>query len=461
MRSLLAIALITIAFSGCIADDAASTQALPPELAALGLTDVTDQVATWAYAILDATESGDVAGVTFVITDDVLAQAEAQGGNLIMQVTPALPVDAELTKYAVLVFDTGRNVHAEAAAAAAAGGAAAADAQAQADGAANDAQAQAEAVKAQLLSADLFTELETVTQTAQGAQSSIQAAGAGPLTVDLGAAADFEAGDVIGIVLGAQTLVDSAKGQVEAAAADAQAQAEGAAADAQAQAEALADVEGKMALFVSFVAQAQSAAPSQADVQAILDGLAAQGQGTAMDVVGQAEGFLVPAFEMTLNGRSGVRTITQSADIDATLSTATGGALPIPFLVSTETFRLEIITDSVGGFGQYVGAVDGDLGQLDWALDADVHGVLLSAAESGFNAGPSDVSGAFEVIGSGSGPTELLFEAQMQGRDLAGSLFVGGFEFGAPVEDLLGQPIESAGSVTSSGLPVGMRIHGL
>ncbi len=442
MRYLLAIPLLTLALAGCISADDAPTNALPAELSALGLTDVTDQAATWVYAVLDATESGDVAGVTFVITEDVLAQAEAQGGNIIMQVTPALPVGAELTKYAVLVFDTGRNVHAEAAAAAV-------DAQAQADDAQADATAQAEAVAATLKSVNLFAELETVTQSANGAQTSLTATGAGPLTVDLGAASQFEAGDVIGLVVGAQTILDEAQAQVEAAA-------EGAQADAEAKVDgAVADVQGKMALFVSFVAEAQAAAPSQADVQAILDDLAAQGQGQAMQVVGQAEGFLIPAFEMAFNGQSGVRTITKTADIEATLSTATSGGLPLPFLAQTETFELNIVTDTVGGYGQYLGGIDGNLGSMDWVFDADVHGVVAQASEQGINApaGPGDVSGAFELVGSGSGPTEILFQAQMQGRDLAGSLFLTGFEFGAPLEDLLGQPIDPVSQVSSAGLP--------
>lgn len=455
MRFLMAIALLTVAFAGCVSEDAASANALPAELSVLGLTDVTDQVATWAYAILDATESGDVTGVTFVITDDILAQAEARGGDLIMQVTPALPVDAELSKYAVLVFDTGRNVQAEAQAAADTANGAAADAQADADAAQADAQAQAEAVAATLTSVNLFTELETVTQTAAGAQSSVQATGAGPLTVDLGSAADFEAGDVIGIVLGAQTIVDAAKGQVDAAAADAQADADAAQADAQAQIDsARADVTGKMALFVSFVEEAQAAAPSEADVQAILDDLAAQGQGQAMEIVGQAEGLLIPAFSMDLDGQAGVRTITQSADIDAALSTATGGPLPLPFLLNTETFELSLVTDAIGGFGLYEGAISGNFGSMDWVFDADVHGVVAQAQEAGLNAGPaSDVGGAFEVVGSGSGPTEILFEAQMQGRDLAGNMFLGGFELGAPLEDLLGQPIDPVSQAAGNGLP--------
>ncbi len=445
MRILIAILVAATAFAGCISEETEPAQSLAPELGALGLSAVSDQAAAWAYALVGATEDGDVAGVTFTVTEEALALAQAQGSGLFLQVIPLLPADVAIEKYAVLVFDAGYQVNGEAAKVAG---------QAHATAESARAQAVASGAEAQLIAAELFTALEG---SAQGATASAKAAadvGAGPLTIPL--PADAAVGDVFGIVVGLQT-------QVSAAAADAQAAAdlEGAAAGA-ANAAGAVDLEGKAAILFNLAGTAQAELPSAADALAQAQALADQGRGLLLPVIGQAKGLAIPAFTFDVDGRTAQRVLLASSDIQAQVQGAASGLWP---LLSTETISLDIVTDATAGFGSHLGGVAGDFGRLQYELVANVHGQAASLSDSGFNAaGAAQSSASYALAAGGLGGTDLSFDVTSQGRDLAGSLWAVGFELGAPLEVLLGQSGLPVKDLASTGLPfatpAGMRVDG-
>ncbi len=424
------------ALAGCTSEETEPTTAFAPELAALGLTNVTAQAAAWAYAVVDATQDGDVAGMTFTLTEEALASAQSESGALFLQVIPLLPADVSLEKYAVLVFDTGYQVNAEAA-----------NVAAQAQTTVADARAQAEASGAQatMIAAELFTALEGSTQ---GAVTSAQAAasvGAGPLTVPL--PADAAVGDVFGIVVGLQTQLDGAMASAQGTVSDVQ---------------AAVNVEGKAALLVSLVGQAQAGLPSVTDALAQAQGLAAQGQGLLMPVLGTVQGFSIPAFSLTVDGRSAERVLLASQDIQATVQTTASGLWP---LFNSETISLDVASDVAAGFGSHLGGVTGDFGRLQYDLVADVHGQAASLSDEGFNAvGTAQASASYALAASGVGGTALSFDVASQGRDLSGALWAIGVELGAPLEVLLAQGALPMDELSSVGAPIpsaaGLTIDG-
>ncbi len=428
MRIPIAILVAATAFAGCISEETEPTASIAPELGALGLTNITAQAAAWAYAIVAATEDGDVAGMTFTVTEEAIAAAQAQGSGLFLQVIPLLPADVAIEKYAVLVFDAGYQVNAEAANVAA---------QAQATAAAARAQAEASGAQATLVAAELFTALDGAAQGAMGSAKAAADVGAGPVTVPL--PSDAAVGDVFGIVIGLQTqagAVASAQGGLDPA-----------------QAAAAVDLEGKAAILVSLAGKAQSSLPSATDALAQAEALAAQGQGILMPVLGQAQGFAIPAFSFSVDGRTAQRVLLASSDIQAQVQTTANGLWP---LLSTESFSLDVASEVASGFGSHLGGVTGDFGRLQYDLVADVHGQAASLSDQGINAvGAAKASAGYALSASGLGGTDLSFDVTSQGRDLTGALWAVGVELGAPLEVLLGQSGLPVKELASAGAPIG------